>query len=181
MQAYQKVLYSIAATSMLFFGTCLMVPDPAPVSTPTDPPQINPIRPVDTLEVTDNPCCGIFVHEDHPQEDLHLCGIQNYIALYTPTADDCPEPFHVIEGTAVTFTTLNKIVGKRGDVNMDGNFEQEDITEFLSCYNGVGTSTCLCHFDYNNDYTLDLLDVQKVQLAAGTGNSRYWASINGTN
>jgi len=153
--------------------------DPINQALDLDPPVINPIRPL-SLGSTPPDCCPI-VHEDNPREDLHLCDIQGYIAVYTPTSEECLERGTVEVGAEVTFGTINKIVGSIGDVDRDGYFGKTDVSSFLECYNGIGTSTCLCHFDYNRDDLLDLYDVQKIQLAVGSGNNDYWTALYGNN
>lgn len=133
-------------------------------------------------QVEDPPCdslCDQATFLDEPVFDLYLCKVGTYIALYVEDPDNCTNGAIVL-GTEITLAPLNKIVGELGDSNYDGNCNEQDVPDFLNCFQGIQSPdfNCFCAFDWDRDNDIDLYDYSFFQRAIGTGNT-YWAQENG--
>lgn len=135
------------------------------------------------VSMSEEECCLKPVYEDNTPEGKHLCILQRYIAVFVDEPNECNDDGSVTVGTSVTFTTVNKIIGKIGDVNMDGDCNEDDVLGFIDCFQQIYSPefNCFCTFDYDDDGDIDLRDFSKFQLAFGSGNTYWKEEMYGTN
>lgn len=130
------------------------------------------------------PGCCPPVFEDYLDDaaGLYLCGVGNYIGMYVANEEDCLMDSTINIETEVNFFILNRIVGRIGDSNKDGNCDLTDVIDFVDCWSSLdNTLECICPFDWNEDDSIDLRDSAHLQLAMGSGITSYWNSVHGSN